>query len=117
MLVALVPVLRLRHVDVAGAIREEGRSGTATHRTLLVRRVLVAGQVAFALVLLVGAGLLLASFDRVLAINPGFRAEGVLTGQISLPASRYRRRRGHPLGLRPAAAGAAGNSRRQSRWA
>ena len=54
-----------------------------------VRRVLVAGQVAFALILLVGAGLLLASFDRVLAINPGFRAEGVLTGQISLPPSRY----------------------------
>jgi predicted permease len=89
MLVAIVPVLRLRNVDVAGAIREEGRSGTASHRTLLLRRVLVAGQVAFALVLLVGAGLLLASFDRVLAINPGFRAEGVLTGQISLPVSRY----------------------------
>jgi predicted permease len=89
MFVAVVPVMRLRHVDVAGVIREEGRSGTASHRTLVLRRVLVAGQVAFALVLLVGAGLLLASFDRVLAINPGFRAEGVLTGQISLPTSRY----------------------------
>ena len=86
-LVAMLPVLRLRHVDVAGAIREEGRSGTASHRTIALRRVLVAGQVAFALMLLVGAGLLLASFDRVLAINPGFRAEGVLTGR-----SRCRRR-------------------------
>jgi predicted permease len=89
MLVAIVPVLRLRHVDVAAAIREEGRSGTATRRTLVVRRVLVAGQVAFALVLLVGAGLLLASFDRILAINPGFKAEGVFTGRISLPLARY----------------------------
>ena len=50
---------------------------------------LVAGQVAFALMLLVGAGLLLASFDRILAIDPGFRAEGVFTGRISLPAARY----------------------------
>jgi predicted permease len=88
-LVALLPVLRLRHIDVAGAIREEGRSGTASHRTIALRRVLVAGQVAFALVLLVGAGLLLASFDRVLAIDPGFRAAGVFTGRISLPAARY----------------------------
>ena len=87
--VAVLPVLRLRHVDMAGAIREEGRSGTASHRTIVLRRVLVGGQVAFALVLLVGAGLLLASFDRILAINPGFRAEGVLTGRISLPSSRY----------------------------
>ncbi len=88
-LVALLPVLRLRHVDVAGAIREEGRSGTASHRAVALRRVLVAGQVAFALVLLVGAGLLLASFQRVLAIDPGFNPDGVITGRLSLPASRY----------------------------
>ena len=89
-LVAVVPVMRLRHVDVAGAIREEGRSGTASRRMLALRRTLVASQVGFALVLLVGAGMLLASFSRILAINPGFRAEGVLTGRISLPAARYK---------------------------
>lgn len=89
LLVAVVPVLRLRHVDVAGAIREEGRSGTASRRTLALRRVLVAGQVAFALVLLVGAGMLLASFSRVLQIDPGFRADGVLTGLVRLPPVRY----------------------------
>ena len=87
--VTLVPVLRLRHLDVAGAIREEGRSGTASRRMLAIRRVLVTGQVAFALVLLVGAGMLLASFSRVLAIDPGFRAEGVFTERIALPAARY----------------------------
>ena len=112
MLVAVVPVLRLRHVDVAGAIREEGRSGTAIHRTLALRRVLVAGQVAFALVLLVGAGLLLASFDRILAIDPGFRAEGVLHRADLAAGVPLRRRRGLAFGLRPAAAGAAGDSRR-----
>ncbi len=54
-----------------------------------MRRVLVTSQVAFALMLLIGAGVLLASFDRVLNIDPGFRPENVLTGTISLPASRY----------------------------
>ncbi len=88
-LVTVLPVLRLRHLDVAVAIREEGRSGTASRRMLAIRRLLVTGQVAFALVLLVGAGMLLASFSRVLAIDPGFRAEGVFTGRIALPAARY----------------------------
>ena len=54
-----------------------------------MRRVLVTSQVAFALMLLIGAGVLLASFDRVLNINPGFRPENVFAGTISLPASRY----------------------------
>ncbi len=88
-LVAALPVLRLRHVDMAGTIREEGRSGTASRRMLAVRRVLVGGQVAFALILLVGAGMLLASFGKVLAVNPGFRSEGVLTARFTLPAARY----------------------------
>ena len=45
-----------------------------------MRRVLVTSQVAFALILLVGAGLMVASFERILAIDAGFRAENVLTG-------------------------------------
>jgi hypothetical protein len=55
-----------------------------------MRRVLVTSQVAFALMLLIGAGVLLASFERVLTINPGFRAANVLTGTVSLPATRYK---------------------------
>ena len=54
-----------------------------------MRRALVTSQVAFALVLLVGAGLLLASFQRVLAVDPGFESTGLLTGSISLPTTRY----------------------------
>jgi predicted permease len=46
-------------------------------------------QVAFAFVLLIGAGLLFASFRRVLAVDPGFNADGVLTASIALPRSRY----------------------------
>jgi predicted permease len=88
-LVGLFPVLALRRANLAQIVREEGRSGTASRRTRLVRRALVTSQVAFALVLLVGAGLLLASFDRVLGVNPGFVADRVLTGNLSFPSSRY----------------------------
>jgi predicted permease len=87
--VGLFPMLALRRADLAQIVREEGRSGTASRRARVVRRVLVTSQVAFALVLLVGAGLLLASFQRVLAIDPGFNPDRVLTGSVSLPAARY----------------------------
>jgi predicted permease len=89
-LIALIPILGLRRMNLSQAFREEGRSGTAGHGARLVRRGLVAAQVAFALMLLVGAGLLLASFQRVLAVNPGFDTTHVLTGRVSPPVSRYK---------------------------
>jgi predicted permease len=88
--VGLIPVIAMRRANMAQVIREEGRSGTQGRGPRLMRRVLVTSQVAFALMLLIGAGVLLASFERVLNINPGFRAASVLTGTISMPASRYR---------------------------
>ena len=88
-LVGLVPVAGLRRVNVSQAIRDEGRSGTAGRGARLVRRALVTAQVAFAFLLLAGAGLLLASFGRVLAIDPGFQAASVLTARVSPPAARY----------------------------
>jgi predicted permease len=88
--VGLFPVLGLRRADLGQIVREESRSGTASRRTRAVRRALVTSQVAFALVLLVAAGVLLASFQRVLAIDPGFNPDRVLTGSVSLPSSRYK---------------------------
>ncbi len=88
--VGMIPVIAMRRANMAQVIREEGRSGTQGRGPRLLRRVLVTSQVAFALMLLIGAGVLLASFDRILNINPGFRANNVLTGTISMPASRYR---------------------------
>jgi predicted permease len=86
---AALPVVALRRANLAQVVREEGRSGTAGRGSRLVRRVLVTSQVAFALVLLVGAGVMLASFQRILAIDAGFRPDHVLTGTISLPPSTY----------------------------
>jgi predicted permease len=88
--VGLIPVIAMRRANMAQVIREEGRSGTQGRGPRVMRRVLVTSQVAFALILLIGAGVLLASFDRVLMIDPGFRAGNVLTGTVSLPATRYK---------------------------
>jgi predicted permease len=89
LLVGLVPVFSLRHMNLSQAFREEGRSGTTGRGARAFRRLLVASQVAFAFMLLIGAGLLLASFQRVLAVNPGFNLSNVLTARVSPPNSRY----------------------------
>ncbi len=83
------PAVQLARVNLSGLLREEGRSGTAGRTAGYVRRTLVVAQVGLAFVLLVGAGLLLASFQRLLGVDPGFVAAQVLTGRVSPPASRY----------------------------
>jgi predicted permease len=85
----LIPVVNALPSDVTLALREEGRGGTAATGARTLRRGLVVTQVAFAFVLLVGAGLLFASFRRVLAVDPGFNPDGVLTASVNLPRARY----------------------------
>ncbi|HET7220932.1 MAG TPA: FtsX-like permease family protein, partial [Vicinamibacterales bacterium] len=87
--VGAVPAMRLARVNLNGVLREEDRSGTAGRASGYIRRSLVVAQVALAFVLVVGAGLLLASFERLLRVSPGFIAEHVLTGRVSPLASRY----------------------------
>ena len=89
-LLGLVPVLGLRQMNLSQSFREEGRSGTASRGARVTRRVLVTAQIASAFMLLIGSGLLLASFQRVLGVRPGFDASHVLTGIVSPPASRYK---------------------------
>ncbi len=72
----------------AGALGTRGEAGTGR----ISRRVastLVVCEVALAIVLLVGAGLILRSFARLLAVDPGFRTDNVLTMDVALPADRY----------------------------
>jgi predicted permease len=88
--IGLIPLVQALHVNLTSVFRQDGRSGAGRGARVL-RRSLAVVQVAIALVLLVGAGLLLASFRHVLAINPGFKSpERVLSGSVSLPAIRYR---------------------------
>jgi predicted permease len=85
----LIPVANVLPANLTIVLREEGRGGTAGRGARTLRRALVVAQVAFAFVLLVGAGLLFASFRQVLAVQPGFNPDGVLTASIGLPRSRY----------------------------
>jgi predicted permease len=89
LLLALIPLLHGSRANLARTIREEGRTGTASRSTRAVRRLLVASQVGIAFVLLLGAGLLLASFRELLRVDPGFEPAGVLTGKLSLPSATY----------------------------
>jgi predicted permease len=89
LLIGLVPVARLGRMNVNATLREEGRGGTVSRATNMVRRTLAAAQIALACVLLIGAGLLAASFERVLDIDPGFAPEGIISASVNLPSSRY----------------------------
>jgi predicted permease len=83
------PVIHLFKRDLIDAFRGSGRTGTAERRAMWTRSALVVSQVSLAFVLLIGAGLLLSSFARLLSVNPGFRAENVFTARFSLPRTRY----------------------------
>ena len=84
----LVPALRIRPRSLETALREGGRTGTsrAHHR---VRGALVAGQIALALVVLAGSGLLLRSYLRLNAVRLGFEPDHVATFWLLAPAGRY----------------------------
>ncbi len=83
----VVPAL-VASSTAADALREGGRHGGGP-RARRVLGALVVAEVALSLVLLAGAGLLIRSFMRLQQIDPGFRAEGVLTARVQVPGSRY----------------------------
>ena len=85
---SFLPALRIRRGGLA--LREGGRSGTAGRTQRRVRGGLVAGQIALALVVLAGSGLLMRTFRRLNAVHPGFNPEHVSTFWISLPAASYK---------------------------
>jgi len=75
---------------VAEALNENGRRTTASAMGHRVRKILVTSELALALVLLVGAGLLIKGFSRLRSTNPGFNPANVMTMYLQLPPTRYR---------------------------
>src|SRR5260370_6169679 len=75
--------------DVAEALSESGRSTTESATGHRIRNILVTSELALALVLLVGAGLLIKGFSRLRSMNPGFNPANVMTMYLQLPATRY----------------------------
>ncbi|MEJ2678257.1 MAG: ABC transporter permease [Gemmatimonadota bacterium] len=84
-----IPLAHVFRTDLNAVFRAESRSGTASRRAVMLRGGLVTAQVALAFVLLIGAGLMFASFRAALRVDPGFNAKSVLTGYVSMPSSRY----------------------------
>lgn len=85
----IAPVWKLRRMNLNVELREESRGGTASRRANFIRKTLATAQVALALGLLVGAGLLLASFKAVMALDLGFDPTNVMTAAVSLPPNIY----------------------------
>src|SRR5256714_4424441 len=88
-LAGIVPALQASKLDVTSALKEGGRSGEG-HRRTSARSLLLIGEVALSLVLLVGAGLLIKSFLRLQEVRPGFNAHNVLIANLSLPGVKYK---------------------------
>jgi putative ABC transport system permease protein len=85
----LVPAFQATRDALAGTLKESGRGAVTTSAGVRVRGALVVLEMALAVMLLAGAGLLLRSFVKLQAVDPGFRPEQVLTFELSLPDARY----------------------------
>ena len=88
-LFGIAPAWQISRLDRFDALREGGRSGSAGLRRQKLRSGLVIGEVALALVLLVGAGLFLRSLASLQDVNPGFQPKGLITGSVTLPETQY----------------------------
>jgi predicted permease len=88
-LIGLVPVVHVGQVNLSTVLHEESRTSMGGRKARALRRILVVAQVAFTFVLLIGSGLLVASFRNLLALDPGFKSESVITGGVGMPTVRY----------------------------
>ena len=86
----IVPAIQARRVDLQGALKaDDSRGATAGRERSLLRSTLVVSEVALAVVLMVGAGLLVKSAWRLAQVDTGYNSDGVVKAEFQLPASRY----------------------------
>ena len=88
-LFGLAPAWQVSKSDLNEGLKESGRGGSDAPRRQRMRALLVISEVALSLVLLIGAGLMIRSFSRLLAVDPGFKTDHVLTAFVSLPIAKY----------------------------
>ncbi len=86
----LAPILQLARTDVHGTLQERSRGSTSGMGRLHARSVLIVAQMALAVMLVVGAGLLSRSFMALMETEPGFDATNVLSLRVDLPSGSYR---------------------------
>ncbi|HEV2706869.1 MAG TPA: ABC transporter permease [Pyrinomonadaceae bacterium] len=86
----LAPALEASRFNLNDSLKESGKSNAGSSRGRRVRNVFVVAQVALALVLLVGAGLMIRSFSRLQSVDPGFDPQGLLTMRVQLPGAKYK---------------------------
>jgi predicted permease len=89
LLTGILPLAHARRLAPAGELREGGRGATSGRARLRWRQTLVAAEIALAVVLVAGAGLMIRTVSNLLSIDPGFRADGVLTMRVSTPSIWY----------------------------
>ena len=85
----LAPALHSSKPDLQESLKEGGRSSSGGSRANRLRGLLVVGEIATALVLLIASGLMLKSFWRLQHVNPGFNPENLLTLELQLPSNKY----------------------------
>ena len=89
MLFGLAPALQVSHANIVDALKEGALSSTAGRGRHALRSALVVIEMALALVLLVGSGLLIRSLVHLQGVNPGFDARNVMTSSVDLPDAKY----------------------------
>jgi putative ABC transport system permease protein len=85
----VVPAVQAARARPNDELKEGGRGGSESVHSGRTRNSFVVAEIALALVLLAGSGLLIRSFSRLMAVDPGFQPKGILTARVELPSSKY----------------------------